>query len=350
MHRVVAVCFVVSVFFSVTPGFAQEPAGPAAEEGAEESIADAQDEPGERRSRLRFSLGYWAGPEDADYIEHLRDDLTFAGLSPRSLIDNPGPKPTEATPVALEFWTPLQVGDLSLRLEHYVTGTSYRDGSGLTTGGTLFFFNHDRYRRERLHIFLGYRLGFLEDRLHVTPRLGLRRYGETSDLGLAGVQPDFVQLIAQVRDVNGEGTVAGLDLEYLLLEDLSVLGTYARSVGPIDGDMNLASLNAAAARSVFGSATSLSYAGAVADHLHIWRSWSLALSYRVFEGVRIAAGYRKETISVRYPDYFTFSAALGGGFIEISPTELVTNRISYDQAKLSEKKGVFLEASYELGL
>lgn len=307
------------------------------------------------QTTLRMNVGYWPGnlePELED--RYFKDDLILgSGLG--RLNNGWSNKQTNTVyPLGVEFLIPAGPGRVVFAGNYIRYEPEYE-----YTGVGLFFFSDVKlgsYKTTDWEAEAGYEYPIIPKKLLITPRIGFREHFKdfTYEEFSIGVNPLASFSDESVFSASARGMYLGLELQYYITSELSILGDVMFTPGlpGWDGSMTQ-ERNVYGIPSGFGSAFVSIERGEAGYQIDIQR-YTFGIQYDVTADLSLQVGLRQEILTQSYPDYFAIPIILSSvsapSVASNAVLELLTDRIFYDEQE-SQVKGLFYVAlSYDVDL
>ncbi len=307
----------------------------------------------DRSPELRFSIGAWAGTETSEWVGRRHLDYLFAGFTPGVFVQDPGASGTAALPLGLEFFLPAGPGDVMVGLEAFSTATNYTATGIAVSPLAIYDIQHSDFARARLDFSLGYRVPVTAE-FSFTPVIGRRGFAASANTSLLGIGLASFASEDEEYQANAAAGYIGVDLEYRFTPEFSGLGGFRYSITKSGGDVSTTSEGFGASTSGTGSY----YIGETsAAYEYSFQRIELGLGYYPTANVRLALGFRGETVQTRYPDYLEYGLGVSTAGGTVSPLllfsldEFITDRFFvFDREESEEFSGIFFEFTYILDL
>lgn len=297
---------------------------------------------------VSVNVGYWPGELDPEMEQRLfLDDLiapsgTGIGLG-RLDLEWSNKTTNTIYPLGLEYKKRIGSGDLVLRGNYSQYNPEYKF-NGISTGSvtiaSLQEYNISDYDYEA-----GYRFHLAGDKLLVTPKLGYRIYNKSFMLdeltlgsGTLGTNID------SSFEASTSGLYTGLDLEYRLNGEFSLIGSYILSSNAWSGTATQQKTSA----TISGSTVIGTYESATSGYTLSIDQWMVGLQYRLDKSWRFQFGLREEKLTQSYPGYYNLVITTAG--LSASTSEIISDYVFYGQEIAQTKGLVFFAASYDIEL
>ncbi len=329
---------------------ADDDANAADDDGASDSSAASADgvwplfAPG-----LQLRVGAWHGPQDAGLESPLATDFLLGG-SP-SFSTRWDSANTLAVPLGVGYIAPLgKNGGVEFGLDVFATSALYSNNV-INPAGPGFTDQEIRYSRLRGDLFAGYRGLFADNRLSVSPRLGIASFAQSIERKSTAFSPTAIGLNNETRDANAMGPAFGLELEYRVLEELGIFADYWQALptgGSAEGSFDLTAAGLGG-NSGFG----LALGQINSDFEWSMNRFSFGVRYYPAENWRLSGGFRQERSQLSYPGYFELGlvgSSDGTSGVILDFFELLTDDFVYGRESESVKGNFFFEVTYLLDL
>lgn len=317
------------------------------------------------QTTMRINAGYWPGeltPEMESRME--KDDLIQGNGFGRLNQPWTGKHTHTIYPAGLEFLINAGPGRVVLGGNYIRYQPEYSfDGIGLVYLSDVDITN---YKTTDWEFKAGYEYPVIPGRLFVTPRMGYRQhfkefvYNEFT----IGANPVVLLSDSSVFDGAAKGMYMGLDIQFYVMDQLSIVGDVMFSTG-LPGWSGYMSYSrtvygvASSPPSPFSGAAPPTYSlerGEAGYEIDIFR-WSLGVQYDVTEELSVSTGFRQEQLAQRYPEYFAIpiiirgnSLPSGSELLDNTLVELLTDRIFYGSEETQIKGLWYMALSYDVDL
>ncbi|MCB1314388.1 MAG: hypothetical protein KDK27_00460 [Leptospiraceae bacterium] len=302
--------------------------------------------------KLRINVGYWPGNLEPELEDRFfKDDLLLGTNLSRYDLEWNNKHTDTIYPLGLQYFIEdVGPGDLVLG-GNYIRYQPDYEYAGLTLAPALYLAELEDYKTTDWEGEVGYRYPVVPDTLYVTPRVGYRQhfkefnYSEFSigngTLGISLDSPFYA---------SASGTYLGLEVQFYVMDQLSIIGDYISTVGLAgwDGSMNMERTTLGFS----GNTAVLAYENAESGYTIDIQRWMLGIQYDITPELHIQTGVREETLKQSYPGYFGLPLIYSGGRFQANTIveEFITDYIFYEES-ISQKKGMFFVAvSYDLNL
>jgi len=298
---------------------------------------------------VSINVGYWPGELDPEMEQRLfLDDLitpSGAGFALGRLDLEWSNKTTNTIyPLGLEYKKKIGSGDLVLRGNYSQYNPEYKFNA-IATGPSVTIASLMDYNISDYDYEAGYRFHLADDKLLLTPKLGYRIYSKNFSLDELTLGGGIIgKTLDSSFEASTSGLYTGIDLEYRINGEFSVLGSYILSSNAWSGTATQEKISAVAT----GSALTATYESATSGYTLSIDQWMLALQYRLDKSWRFQFGLREEKLTQSYPGYVNLVLTTAG--LSASANEIITDYIFYGQEIAQTKGLVFFAASYDIEL
>lgn len=301
-----------------------------------------------RADELKINAGFWPGDLDPELEERFfLDDLLASGSLGQIDLEWDNKDTQTIYPLGLEYIKPnLGPGDLVLRGNYMRYAPDYHYNAftlgGAITDTTLVDYSIDDYEYE-----MGYRFHLLSNTLLVTPKAGYRIHNKSFNMDEITVGSGTItKSIDSYYDASTSGYYMGLDLQFFINNEFSIVGTYVGGSAAWSGDASLTKLKLG----ISSGAATLTYEQATSGYELSVERYSLGVQYDLGTDWHFQIGLREEKLTQSYPGFYNLSFTNIGGFSGFDPTEFLTDMNIYEQEITQTKGLVYMAITYDINL
>lgn len=306
-----------------------------------------------RADTLRVQGGLWAGELSPELEQRFfLDDLISGSSFGRYNLTWGGKDETFAWhPIGIEYHKPLGDGALILgaNWNHYDPDFTY---AGIRTNPSLSLVTLMDYERSDTNLNAGYRIGVLDGTLLLTPGVGMRFYDESFRYSELTIGTTNQISLESPWQSSARGIYLGMEVRYKALPSLDLIADYRSSaITPaLTGRMH----HERTIVGVSGSALVGSYERIEADVEMEMLQWSLGIEFHLTERLHIFGGIREETLTIKYPGYFSLpivvdasgTASLASNIV----TEFISDAFIYSQPMRTRKGLIYFGVAYDFAI
>ena len=304
---------------------------------------------------LRINLGFWPGERDPGLEQHLfYDDLLYNTGLGRFDLPWKGKDTSTIYPIGLQFIRPAGNGSIvaGINYTRYLPDYSFL---GLYPGSGVFsMVDLLDYKATDIEAEVGYEFN-VGSQFKVKPKFGGRSHAESytyNELTL-GEGTYIVTLNGGPFESSAQGAYMGVDANFALTPQLSIIGEYAMSAPLFGTLLGSHSGERITAGVIGGSIGYYEYLSEESSYKINFSRFMLGMEYKLNEKFRINAGVRSEEIKESYPEFYSFSytilAGNNRGSITLPIVEYFTDAMFYGTPHPTTKGVFFVGMSMDIG-
>lgn len=305
--------------------------------------------------KVRLNVGFWPGDLEPELENRLLKDDLIAGRSfNRINLAWSGKETYTMYPLGAQYILEnLGPGDLLIGGNYIRYAPEYKFNA-LGAAPSISIVSLDNFLNSDWEAEAGYRLGLLDKKLFVTPKVGGRWHFQEFDYNELTIGSGTLALSAgdnQFR-ANAKGTFVGAGLQYYVTPSVSVFGDFIMT-SPLFGNVSGAMTDKRTVLGIASNAPYLTLDNASGGYQMNLTRFTLGAQYDITPELHLQAGIREETTRSKYPGYVNLPITIrnsGASIADDFVTEIVTDILFWEAEEVQKKGFVFLGVSYDINL